>query len=195
MDAIATLHIKHMGEGTFTEKVHKLASAHNHDSIVMNVQGPYGPCVDLHSNPNATRVLLVAGGIGVTPMLSALRCAVQRANIGKLGKLKRLRLVWSARSPAVFDILKDEVALCAVSGALEVELSLYCSSYQGTNACAVGTVHSGIPNFLDILAEETAQGERCMVRVCGPPPMVLACAAASKEYVGLVDFEPWSFVL
>jgi len=175
-------------------KLHDLASKAGRGGVVMNVQGPYGPRVDLHDTSTAERVVLVAGGIGVTPMLSALRCAIQRDRVGRLGKLRRVRLVWSSRSPAVFDILQEELSL-QVGGTLDVEVSLFCSTASGHATCAVGQVRSGIPNFTAILAEETAQGDHCLVRVCGPPPMVTACANASKACSGSVDFEPWSFVL
>mmetsp|Transcript_53947 Transcript_53947/g.94607 ORF Transcript_53947/g.94607 Transcript_53947/m.94607 type:complete len:832 (+) Transcript_53947:1-2496(+) len=192
LDGVTTMHIKNMGQGTFTGQLHKLASmAESPRDVVMNIQGPYGPHIDLHTVP---RVLLVAGGIGVTPMINTLRCAVQRARAGDLGALKRIHFLWSARSADVFGILEEQLALASEQLPLEVKVSLYCSTKLDSSACSVGTIRQGMPNFSEVLAEEVALGG-CLVRACGPPPMVNACAKASASFGSSVDFEPWSFVL
>ena len=63
----ATFHIKDMGEGTFT---HRLArSVLEQDNLRFTLDGPYGRAPD----PSSRECLvLVAGGIGITPMHSIL---------------------------------------------------------------------------------------------------------------------------
>ena len=59
-------YIKNMGPGTWTDKLYKMAL--NNPSVT--VEGPYGKItlgVDLQNSDN---VILCAGGIGITPMMS-----------------------------------------------------------------------------------------------------------------------------
>lgn len=192
LDGVTSMHIKNMGKGTFSGELHKLADmTQSPRDVVMNIQGPYGPYIDLHTVP---RVLLVAGGIGVTPMVNTLRCAVQRARAGELGALQRIHFLWSARSADVFSILEEQLTLNSEQLPLEVKISLYCSTKLEKPESPFGTITQGMPNFSEVLAAEVALGG-CLVRACGPPPMVNACAKASRDFGSSVDFEPWSFVL
>lgn len=191
-DPASTLHIKHMGDGTFTAKLHDFMNkVPRPNDIVMNIQGPYGPKISIDSVPH---LMLVAGGIGVTPMVNTLRFAVQRAKDADIGVLRRLHFVWSARSPEVFDIFADELSMSTEDFPFQLIMSLYCSTISNSTQCSIGNVIPGMPNFSAILAAETELGS-CMLRACGPPPMVKACAEAAKPLKDRVDFEPWSFVL
>eukprot|EP00812_Abedinium_dasypus_P000085 NODE_1010_length_1270_cov_299.503704.p1 GENE.NODE_1010_length_1270_cov_299.503704~~NODE_1010_length_1270_cov_299.503704.p1 ORF type:complete len:353 (+),score=115.30 NODE_1010_length_1270_cov_299.503704:3-1061(+) len=197
LDAGASCHIKNMGDATFTGNLHELAKQTEAGAgVVMNVQGPYGPYQDMLE---MERVLLVAGGIGVTPMISTLRFAVQCARAGRGGALRRLRLLWCARSPGVFDAFADELGLALTGAAdtpLDVGLLLYCSAVPSAGRCFLGTYAAGAPQFPAVLAEEVAQGGgHIHVRVCGPPSMVAACEAAANDVGDAVEFEPWSFVI
>ncbi|CUG86525.1 ferric reductase, putative [Bodo saltans] len=61
-----TLHIKSMGPGTWTQRLHQLAVS-GHGDVSLAVDGPYGaPFVA----EDYRRVVLVAGGIGITPCAS-----------------------------------------------------------------------------------------------------------------------------
>lgn len=61
-----TLHIKSMGPGTWTQRLHQLAVS-GHGDVNLAVDGPYGaPFVA----EDYERVILVAGGIGITPCAS-----------------------------------------------------------------------------------------------------------------------------
>eukprot|EP00811_Abedinium_folium_P036650 NODE_933_length_2690_cov_14.382755.p1 GENE.NODE_933_length_2690_cov_14.382755~~NODE_933_length_2690_cov_14.382755.p1 ORF type:complete len:806 (+),score=195.38 NODE_933_length_2690_cov_14.382755:313-2418(+) len=197
MDMAATLHVKDMGPGTFTNQLHELAgvSCGGGDGVVMNVQGPYGPVFDTFATES---LLLVAGGIGITPMVNTLRFAVQCARLGQCGTLQRLHLLWCSRSAGIFDAFGEELgmALEGAGGPLDVRLSLYSSTADGTATCRLGTVKASTPNFPEILAEELERGDgRVRIRACGPPPMVQACEAAAAALDERVRFEPWSFVL
>ena len=59
-------HIKNMGPGTWTDKLYNLGMTHPN----ITIEGPYGKItmsVDLQTSDN---VILCAGGIGITPILS-----------------------------------------------------------------------------------------------------------------------------
>eukprot|EP00980_Cylindrotheca_fusiformis_P010159 scaffold2261_cov124-Cylindrotheca_fusiformis.AAC.7 len=56
---------------------------------------------------NHPAVFLVAGGIGVTPMMSALRMLVD----GRLPQIQHLVFVWTVKHESVVDLYRDELAL------------------------------------------------------------------------------------
>ncbi|CAE8652510.1 unnamed protein product [Polarella glacialis] len=198
LDSIATIHVKDMGEGSFSGRLHKLALAASKlpHGVVMNVQGPYGSRVNLHESQE---VVLVAGGIGITPMVSVLRCAVQQGLRAKQSKLRRLRLVWVARSPGVFDMFAKELSIQAAGLPFPVEISLFCSACScsspedGSGAGILGPITAGRPNFQQLFENENPGGEQLLVLACGPAAMVAECKKAAHS--SRADFEDWSFVL
>jgi len=196
LDTKATLHVKSMGEGTFTGLLHDLAKTSSPGNAVMNVQGPYGPKVSLGDCSN---VLLIAGGIGITALLSAMRCAVQEGRAGQHGQLRRLRLVWVVRSAAYADLFAAELLEGKEDLPFELVFSVFCStavSEESAMTSRLGAVSPGRPDFTYLLAEESLLGKPLFVRACGPEPMMAACEeAASAAPFGSVDYEPWSFVL
>jgi len=180
-----------MGPLTFTDAVHKLAKRGNESgcqtSVIMNLEGPYGPLIDLDK---AEVIVLAAGGIGITAIISTWRFLIEQACWRAFTHIKRLRLVWSARSVGLFDEFRNELTIPQDSLSITTEVSLYCST--GTSESGGRKVNNGMPNFGDIFVEEGQHGA-CLVRVCGPPPMVSACERDAASHN--VDFEPWSFVL
>lgn len=197
LDTAATLHIKDMGGESFTAKLHEFAVSSDETlckHMLMNIQGPYGPHLDLSKHES---VLLVAGGIGITPMASVVRFLVQQAQNGQKGALCRLHLVWSARSASIFDVMEEELNVIhdATRELLfDMQVSLYCSTAKEEGTCSLGTILPGMARFQEILAKEISFG-KCLVRACGPPPMVGACESAANTFGDSVAFEPWSFVL
>ena len=72
-DGVVTCHIKQApgGPATFTGRLHTLArDGRAPGSVAVAVDGPYGEWLD---DARYSRLLLVAGGIGVTPVLSIFR--------------------------------------------------------------------------------------------------------------------------
>jgi NAD(P)H-flavin reductase len=193
LDSVSTVHVKSMGESTFTGKLHSLMSkAPNCCDIAMNIQGPYGPMVNVDASPH---LLLIAGGIGATPMINTLRFAMHEALEGRIRCLKRLHFVWSVRSLEVLNIFQDELALIGSSSSpFECKVSFYCSTEEKAQHTSMGIVSPGMPNFTEVLACEAALGH-CVVRICGPPPMVNACTLVAEGMKDMIDFEAWSFVL
>lgn len=128
-----TVHVKAMGKGTWSEGVAKLAdgladeaasskafgAAAGADSIPgrlpvplsVSVDGPYG-----RAGHYAQRrcVVLVAGGIGITPMHSILSDlharAVDPETYGPPGAVTRVHLVWTVREAAVIGHFAESLA-------------------------------------------------------------------------------------
>jgi len=191
LDDLSCLHVKSMTQGSFTNKLHNVAQTIRESDLVMNVEGPYGPRLELDSFQS---VLLVAGGIGVTPMVSTMRYLVQQAQMQKQGALQRLHLIWIARSPACFDMMQSELDLIGAAPSLEVKISLYCSTKRNAEVCLLGTVHPRLPDFQEVLSEEVLHGS-CYFRASGPKSMIDSCEKAAALFKVAVDFEAWSFVL
>lgn len=114
-----TLNIKNMGPGTWTHKlallaqnsqetnggldiqgnsVQHLGSNSNLLSINASIDGPYGRTGLYYER---STLLMICGGIGITPMHSLIRDLSARAlrpdSYGKLGNIKKVRLVWVVR--------------------------------------------------------------------------------------------------
>uniref|UniRef100_A0A7S3XXM9 FAD-binding FR-type domain-containing protein n=1 Tax=Heterosigma akashiwo TaxID=2829 RepID=A0A7S3XXM9_HETAK len=102
-DGVSSHHIKAMGPGSFGARLAAWAAALPWDQplpeVVVNVDGPYGTPLDYG---RYEAVVLLAGGIGVTPAVSVFRELYLRAKApgGARGGPRRVRLVWAARGAA-----------------------------------------------------------------------------------------------
>jgi predicted ferric reductase len=124
LEATAEFHIKDMGEGTWTGKLAAQALAltgkpegdqegllpSSAPALVMSIDGPYGRTGHYYES---TVLLLIAGGIGITPMHAILQDLLLRASeVGTreaakhegpsaarlpLGRVQRVHLVWAVR--------------------------------------------------------------------------------------------------
>lgn len=119
---------------------------------------------------DAARTVLVAGGIGVTPLLAMLRRLVE------LGK--PVEFIHCARSRADAAFLQQIESIAADHP--QVELRRHFDDVQG-----------GPPDLLKLLAGKTADTH---FYGCGPAPMLAsfeaACAALGYEHVHLERFTP-----
>jgi len=114
LDGASTFMIKNMapGSGQFTDALHQLAqkqrrrhgSADIKEPLVVNVDGPYGNTI--FETTRYDTVVLVAGGIGITPLHGVLRFLHQLAVAG-VGPVRRVHLVWSVRNPALFRSIEE----------------------------------------------------------------------------------------
>lgn len=99
-DSYMTFHIKSMGKGTWTGALATFARAHSGMTVEVKVDGPYGK-PEIFSD--ARSLVLVAGGIGVTPMHSLLSDLHRRVVAGHdIGRIQRVHLIWSSRSDDLF---------------------------------------------------------------------------------------------
>lgn len=95
-----TFMIKSMGEGRWSGKLFDLAIQGSKVDVqpTVHLDGPYGNLsIDLDGY---TSLLLVAGGIGITPMTSIIKTVEGMKEEGKLQRLARVDVVWVIRTGA-----------------------------------------------------------------------------------------------
>eukprot|EP00658_Telonema_sp_P-2_P053193 TRINITY_DN4164_c0_g1_i1.p1 TRINITY_DN4164_c0_g1~~TRINITY_DN4164_c0_g1_i1.p1 ORF type:complete len:386 (+),score=44.30 TRINITY_DN4164_c0_g1_i1:1593-2750(+) len=196
LDNECTLHVQRSelqgpGMPSWTRRLHALlgsgAPAHE---LVLQIDGPYGAPLSFE----CARVLLIAGGIGITPMHSTIRYLQQCPEA-----VQHARLVWSSRSLDMFEIFSPTVLI--PDAILQPKLSLFCTGPEPTShgrECSLGDVTPSRPDLLAILSEELEQGPT-VVYACGPASLMqaakLAVSRLPRELQRRCEFYDWSFVL
>lgn len=115
-DRYTTLYIKSQGEATYTGQLYEFAKRLEDPDkkplplkhIPIHVDGPYGLPFDYTAHSS---LLLIAGGIGITPLHCIARSLLQLLKTGKglaTTKLRKVRLVWSFKNP---DMLYDNATV------------------------------------------------------------------------------------
>mmetsp|Transcript_27677 Transcript_27677/g.72698 ORF Transcript_27677/g.72698 Transcript_27677/m.72698 type:complete len:217 (-) Transcript_27677:127-777(-) len=133
-----------MGPGTFTGRLWALAEqvqAGEAPLPVINVDGPYGMPPDMS---RYSSMLLVAGGIGITPMLSLFRHVHHEVKSGRMpfeGADFRLRLVWLSRDVDALALAVDAL----VDAATDDRFSVHLCVTSGGPAGALGGGASSSP--------------------------------------------------
>ena len=200
-----TLHIKSMGEGTWSQALLDYAM-----DMVENEKSPEtmkawlgGPLGRLSINPqHCDRIVLCAGGIGCTPMVAlAMDQHFRSLNKATSVQVPRVELVWAERSMKSFSIWKPELEILATSKIVTVKL--FCTnSVKKNDSASVEmqalpadsmTTHGnlvasgGRPNFPAILksARDSVMGGSGQQRVvgvyaCGPGSLMQAVREAAQ---------------
>lgn len=217
--ATFTCHIKNMGDEQFTGQLYRMVS--RNIPIKVNVDGPYGA---LSLRPDDYDVIiLVAGGIGITPMISlAHHCLSSR-------KCKKLYFIWTIRDPETISLSCFQDFRAVVSrhprGAELVDLQIFqtgklsstnphfnaslgdgLSDADGPERSSIfghGTVSHGRPVFRKLFHQLRAAHKRdsqaAGVFTCGPSLMNIdvhrACFANSTNQGFKFDFHQETFAL
>lgn len=101
-----SLHVRAMESGNFTHKLGQLARHGN--PVSLKIGGPYGnpPCAGEHSV-----LLMMAGGIGITPLMSVLANTYAAARAGlSVGHLRHVILIWVVKAPLNLLWFANEIA-------------------------------------------------------------------------------------
>ena len=151
-----------------------VSSGHFHDQVregdVLQVKAPSGHFyIDAEANVPA---VFIAGGIGITPMMSMLRwCAAEQP-------ARRVHLYYGVRSSgdhAFKQVLED---LAATHPAFE--LNVVYSSPAPDDVQGRDYQHAG---YVDLaLLRRTLPHGRHQFYVCGPPPMMQSLVPALREW-------------
>lgn len=134
-------------------EAHGLGSNLIHETFKVDTSVRIGPPINSFAlDRDATKVLLLAGGIGITPLVS-MACSLVR-------RKRSFEMVYSGRSVdhmAYHQSLRD---MCGMA------IRLHCSNTDG---------------MLDIAALLAQQDDDTQVYVCGPTPFIASATQAAKE--------------
>jgi predicted ferric reductase len=166
--------------GRMTQRLAESATGFTTDkasktSIVL--MGPYGtPQFDLAA---VHSLLLVAGGIGVTPIMFALQWLNSRQAL----LLRRVEVIWALREEAVAAALEPLISaemskLVERNPTVQVQMTVTITSGCKTQnpKFKVGRPDiDGVVNEMNKLSEGEAKGLFC----CGPEPLMASCHNAA----------------
>ncbi|NOQ46797.1 MAG: hypothetical protein GQ559_09030 [Desulfobulbaceae bacterium] len=120
------------------------------------VDGPYGRFSYLRDK--SCEIIMIAGGIGITPMLSMLR------HMADTGEDKRVTMIWSNQTRQHV-IYEDEL------NRLQERLPLFRLLYFFTRESAAG-VGGGRLDQVQLQGSLENCNRQAAVFLCGPPPMI-----------------------
>jgi predicted ferric reductase len=167
------LHIKSLGEGTWTNGLYQIAAqevenSQSHGSMVKDenapsappmspptlavlVDGPYGKLsIDLQ---RYRQLVLVAGGIGLTPMTSVLSYISHCTRKGIMPRLKTVTLVWVLRDVALLD------GFTAFLDQIRGELNAHVmEQQQPQQSSQQQCVHFGVQIYVTAVGGDTVDG-------------------------------------
>ncbi len=157
-------------EVTVKREEQGLISRHLHDRItiggLLDVSAPSG--VFTFTGADADSIVLIAGGVGATPMMSITRYLMDRSFPGDI------YFLYGARSTEEF-IFREELEYLQKRHA-----NLHVAA---TMSRAEGTAWMGAsgPISKEFIARAVPEIARRRVHLCGPPPMMEAVKAALSE--------------
>ncbi|EGF78713.1 hypothetical protein BATDEDRAFT_90468 [Batrachochytrium dendrobatidis JAM81] len=166
-------------KGFFTKELHQFISSRRALSVF--VDGPYGRAFD--GVMDRDTVLLVAGGIGITPLLSILRTIMHRNQHALTGDRKQVGLVWVTRNPDHFNWFTAELTK-AVSCGIQVHLHATCTYQELTQKTRSlpASVEYCKPDILSLMQGlQHRPNHNVSVAVCGPQSLVLSVEQAARR--------------
>lgn len=110
LDSTVTLHIKAQGQNSFTRKVYEHVQKGVSVPLTVAMYGPFG-CFSIDLS-RYTRVCLIAGGIGITPLLPVLNAVCNRTNntgsSSRLQHVEKVKMVWAIRGRELRDVFEKQ---------------------------------------------------------------------------------------
>jgi len=177
-----TFHIKNMGKGTFTGRLHDYMGKNPNGRIY--VDGPYGHCAVRWEE--YTSLILIAGGIGVTPMIAILDDLYEKTKNGKKPpKLESVIFCWTVQTKDTIAWMEDvikKIQASEVTGC-KFDVQIYVSKEKADSAF----YKAGRPKYEAVFeaAERPKDGAgkewNIGALVCGPEPMVVDVQKLSQH--------------
>jgi len=170
-----TFHIKNMGKGTFTHALHEYFSKNQTAKVF--IDGPYGHCAVRWEDYSS--LILVAGGIGVTPMIAILDDLYEKCKTDKKpARLENVIFCWSIQnkdSLAWMDSITKKIqANPQPTAGVKFDVQVFATREKGEGA----GFRIGRPNYEAIFdaAQRPKDGAgkdwNIGVLACGPEPMI-----------------------
>jgi len=173
-----TFYIKNMGKGSWTDRLSVLAQDIEKGTVAphqvfVRMEGPYGHVS--HPYQEYDTILLVAGGIGITPIYSLYNSLLQSNRVHGQ-KAKHIHLIWINKESDIWSMFPDAFKYDQLDGCSNSVVDLYITGKDATpiktnNA----TVHYGRPDFNQILKEVIVRRQMDRVNDGTPYVSVLGC--------------------
>jgi len=187
-----TFHIKNMGAGTWTGALHQMASANDVFTVCID-----GPCGSLSMTPQDCKsVLLVAGGIGITPFASILEDLLERES-------PLVSFIWVIRTVELTEPFRDLLTRAQDSDKVSIEIYVtkhpaYSDALDVARSSFPGIIFKeGRPNMLvavDNMNKTTGDNTNEVgVYACGPAPLVAAVEKQAYSRGNLFHKEVFHF--
>jgi len=149
--------------------------------LTVNVDGPYGSDLDLLAYD---RIVLVAGGIGITPLHNVFATVFNEAK-ASFGQFPSMELVWIARNPDMFNMYIETFKQFKAEGVPNMKISLFATRStihkESVQVREAGLEDVDIPvsNRKPDLSVELRYletlGSRALIYACGPELLVDSC--------------------
>ncbi|KAH6582130.1 hypothetical protein BASA60_002097 [Batrachochytrium salamandrivorans] len=159
-------------EGHFTRKLHEHIG--NGKSLSVLVDGPYGRSFD--GVMDRDTILLVAGGVGITPLISILQTIMSR-NQNSAHDTPRIhvRLIWVVRDSDNFNWFEKELSEATANG-IKIHLFATCACEDSTEKTShlPVSVEFSRPSIIDIMRDMVGDRKsgNVSVAVCGTQSLV-----------------------
>lgn len=189
----ATFCIKDEGPGTWTNALADLCSkdAEAGANFQISVEGPYGcPAIQIDTYLHA---ILIAGGVGVTPILSVLEGLSSSES-----QLRSVQVIWVVRDLTLPRGLWSRFAplLAGSDPAITVQIHVTKGVEGDADGVDGAEIEHGRPNIPAMIASLVADKDAPGALLCsGPGRLVSSVRAAAKEKAKGWAFSDESFVL
>ncbi len=172
-----TLYIKAFGEGNAEWSGQLLSTAKlvkngtlNKEDIGFHIGGPNGSLMIKDHLESLDHVIMISGGIGVTPFIAVLEDLIMKKFQGKI------TFYWSTRSVAEIEAFKKYYELC--SGNDKFEVNVFYTNKGSNTESGLTADNKGYkiisgkrPDFNDI---KVVKGESTGIMSCGPDDLMVA---------------------
>jgi len=149
--------------GDFTSKIPELS-----EGTRVYVDGPFG-AFSMERRPSSDTFVFIAGGIGITPMMSMLRTMRDQRDP------RDCTLIYASRS---LDDMTFREELEQLERALSLQLHLVPTIPENGWTGLSGRIDAAM---LEIILPRQCRGGECEIYICGPPPMMDAIEESLVE--------------
>lgn len=171
--------IKAQGDGSFTRDLYNYVSQtktkdQKLDRFNVAVYGPYGNLtIDVY---NYSHICLIAGGVGITPMLPILDDIVRTRFEQKANMLAKVSLVWAVRSMEMYEVFSERLISLASSPldseAFNAELSpMYKAARSDSADAPAASIDPQTISLEDTTAQLSIEIVIHVTKPNGPLPM------------------------